>query len=118
MRSAQRGVTLVGLIIGLTVLVFLALLAMKLIPVYMEYYTARNAILAIARSQQGGSVNDVRRAWESRSAVDDITAVKGSDLEISKDGNQLVLGFAYRKEVPLFANLGVYIDFAASSRGD
>ena len=28
----------------------------------------------------------------------------------------MVIAFAYRKEVPLFANLGVYIDFAASSK--
>jgi hypothetical protein len=118
MRSRQSGVTLFGLIFGLTVLVFAALLAMKLIPAYMEYHTAKNAIQAIARSQQGGSLSDIRRAWEGRAAVDDISAIKGSDLEISKDGNHLVLSFAYRKEVPLFSNLGVYIDFAASSRGD
>jgi hypothetical protein len=118
MRSRQSGVTLFGLIFGLTVLVFAALLAMKLIPPYMEYHTAKNAIQAIARSQQGGSLSDIRRAWEGRAAVDDISAIKGSDLEISKDGNQLVLSFSYRKEVPLFSNLGVYIDFAASSRGD
>jgi Domain of unknown function (DUF4845) len=118
MRSRQNGVTLFGLIIGLVVLVFAALLAMKLIPPYMEYHTAKNAIQAIARSQQGGSLSDIRRAWEGRAAVDDISAIKGSDLEISKDGNHLVLSFSYRKEVPLFSNLGVYIDFAASSRGD
>ena len=29
----------------------------------------------------------------------------------------MVIAFAYRKEVPLFANLGVYIDFAANSKG-
>ena len=27
----------------------------------------------------------------------------------------MVIGFAYRKEVPLFANVGLYIDFAANS---
>jgi hypothetical protein len=29
----------------------------------------------------------------------------------------MVIAFAYRKEVPLFANLGMYIDFAANSKG-
>jgi len=28
----------------------------------------------------------------------------------------MVIGFAYRKEVPLFANVGIYIDFAASTK--
>jgi SAM-dependent methyltransferase len=52
---------------------------------------------------------------DCRAAIDNITAVKASDLDISKDGAGLAIGFAYRKEVPLFANLGVYIDFAANS---
>ena len=116
MRSRQSGVTLLGLIIGLVVLVFAALLAMKLIPPYMEYHTAKNAIQAIARSQQGGSMNDIRRAWEGRAAVDDISAIKASDLEISKDGNNLVLSFAYRKEVPLAEHVGLYIDYTADTK--
>jgi len=29
-----------------------------------------------------------------------------------------VISFAYRKEIPLFANLGVYLDFAANSKPD
>jgi len=50
-------------------------------------------------------------------AIDDITTVRPADLEISGEGNEIVIAFAYRKEVPLFANVGMYIYFAASSRG-
>jgi len=28
-----------------------------------------------------------------------------------------VIAFAYRREVPLFGNVGLYIDYAASSKG-
>jgi hypothetical protein len=35
---------------------------------------------------------------------------------VTKEGNEVVISFAYRKEVPLFANVGLYIDFAASSK--
>ena len=28
----------------------------------------------------------------------------------------MVIAFAYRKEVPLFGNVGLYIDFAATSQ--
>ena len=41
--------------------------------------------------------------------------IKGSDLDITKDGSGLVIAFAYRKEMSLVANVGLYIDFAASS---
>jgi hypothetical protein len=118
MQNKQRGVSLSGLFIGLFILILVALLGMKLIPAYMEYGTARNAIKAIARDKSNASPQEVRRAFEARAAIDDITAVRSAELDITKDGGEVVIGFAYRKEVPLFANLGVYMDFAASTRGN
>ena len=109
----QRGVTLMGLIILLFVVVFVALLGFKLIPAYIDFYTSKKAINAVAR--QGTTAAEIRRSFDNRSAIDDIK-VRSSDLEITKQGNDVVIGFAYRKEVPLFANVGIYIDFAASSK--
>ena len=117
MRTRQSGVTLMGLFITLLVVVVVALFGMKLIPAYIEYATAKNAIEAIARERNAQNAQEVRRAFESRAAIDNISAVKGADLEISKEGGGMVIGFAYRKEVPLFSNVGVYIDFAAYSNG-
>jgi hypothetical protein len=111
----QRGVSILGLIFVLVILVFVALLGFKLIPSVLEYRAMKGAIVAIARERQGGSVADIRRAFESRQVIDDFTAVNASDLEVTKQGNQVVIAFAYRKEIPLFANVGLYIDYAANS---
>ena len=118
MRNAQGGVTLTGLIIALFVLVFLALFVMKLLPAYIEYGTAKKAIEAIGRDRTGASTpQEVRRLFDARAQIDNIDVIKGSDLEVTKDGAGMVIAFAYRKEVPLFANMGMYIDFAANSKG-
>jgi len=115
LRHYQRGLSITGLIIGLVIFIFVALLGFKLIPAVLEYRAMKGAIVAIARERQSSSVADIRRAFDSRQAIDDFAAVKSSDLEITKQGNQVVIAFAYRKEIPLFANVGVYIDFAANS---
>ncbi|HET7365701.1 MAG TPA: DUF4845 domain-containing protein [Burkholderiales bacterium] len=117
MSGKQQGLSLVGLIIGLVVLAMVALFGMKVIPSYLEFRAAKNAIDAIARERPGATVADVRRAFENRSAIDDINTVKPSDLEITKEGNAIVIGFSYRKEVPLFNNVGLYIDYAARAGG-
>ena len=114
----QQGVTITSLVIALVIVIFTALLGFKLIPAFMEFRAMKSAISAIARERQGGTVTEIRRAFESRQAIDDFQSVKASDLDISKNGNQVVIAFAYRKEVPLFANVGVYIDFRASSAED
>ena len=114
----QSGLSMTALVIALVVLIFVALLGFKLIPAFLEFRAMKGAISAIAREKQGGTVAEIRRAFESRQAIDDFQSVKSSDLDISKNGNQVVIAFAYRKEVPLFANVGVYIDFAANTAGD
>jgi hypothetical protein len=116
-RGTQRGLSLVGLIVVLFVVIVVALLAMRLVPAYMEFGTAKSAIESIARDRETASPAEVRRAFDARAAIDDIRAVRATDLDIIREGGQVVISFAYRKEVPLFANVGVYIDFEATSRG-
>ena len=117
MRNRQRGVTLMGLIVGSVVLIFVALLGMKLLPAYIEYFSIKKAVTSVALENRGrgSAVNDLRRGFDARQAIDDFQAVKGSDLEITKAGDGFTVTAAYRKEVPLFANIGVHIDFTASS---
>lgn len=117
MRARQRGITLLGLIVGSFVVVLVALLAMRLLPSYIEYFTIKKAVVSISNEMRGrgGSAADVRRAFDARQAIDDFKAVKAADLEITKVGNDVQIVAAYRKEVPLFANIGIYIDFVAES---
>ena len=116
-HGRQAGVSLMGLIIGLIILAALALFAMKLIPSFMEFRSAKNAIQAVAREKQGASLVDIRRAFDNRATIDSIESVKGTDLDISKQGNEVTISFAYRKEVPLFTGVGLYIDYAARTGG-
>jgi|KBSMisStandDraft_5_1062788.scaffolds.fasta_scaffold60920_4 hypothetical protein len=114
----SRGLSLIGLIMVLFILIVLALFGMKILPAYIEYGTAKKAIEAIARDRSGASTpQDARRLFDNRALIDNITVIKGSDLDITKDGSGLVIAFAYRKEMSLVANVGLYIDFAASSAG-
>jgi hypothetical protein len=107
-----------GLIVGSVVLVFVALLGMRLLPSYLEYFTIKQALAAIGNEMRGrdAQINEVRRAFSSRAIIDDIKSVEANDLVISKQGNDYDIAVAYRKEIPLFANIGVYIDFEASSK--
>ena len=116
MRNRQRGLSIMGLIFGSVVLVFVLLLGMKLFPPYLEFFTAKKHITQIAQEQRAGTVGSVRQAWQLKTAIDDVSAINEKDLEITKDGGEIVISFAYRKDVPLFANVGVYLDFAATSK--
>jgi len=115
MRNGQRGVSIMGLLTVLVIAIVLALFAMKIIPSFMEFRTAKAAIEAI--SKQAQSPGDVRRLFENRAAIDDIQTLKPTDLEITRDGNQVVIAFAYRKEIKLFGPVGLVIDYVANTKG-
>ena len=115
MRKQQYGVSIMGLLFILVIVIVVALFGMKVIPSVLEYRSAKAAIQAVARS--GASTPaDARRAFENRATIDNISPVRPQDLEITREGNQVVIGFAYRKEIPLFTGVGLYLDFAANSR--
>jgi hypothetical protein len=116
MRNKQRGVSFPVIFLIGVVLALAAVGAMKVWPAYSGFLTAKKAIVAIAAGEgRTGSVTEMRKAFDRRSAIDNITVVTPGDLEISKDGGEVVISFAYAKKIPLFANVSLLIDFAAST---
>ena len=98
------------------VLALAAVGAMKIAPAYTEFLTAKKAIAAIAAGEgRTGNVGEIRKAFDRRSNIDNITAVTPGELEISKDGGEVVISFAYEKKIPLFNNVSLLIEFAAST---
>ncbi len=42
-------------------------------------------------------------------------SITGQDLEVTKEGGELVISFAYTKKVPLFKNVSLVFDFEGAS---
>ena len=116
MRKNQLGVSLGGLMVGAAIFIVLAMLGMKLGPTYLEFFAIKKAVSAIAQEKRGATVLEIRKTFDARATIDDISTVKGADLEVTKEGSDLLISVNYRKEIPLFANVGVYIEFRAASK--
>lgn len=116
MRMKQLGVSLGGLMVGAGIFIALAMVGMKMGPSYLEFASIKKAVVAIAQEKPGASVIEVRKSFDARATIDTITTVQGKDLEVTKDGGELLIAASYRKEIPLAGNVGVYIDFRAVSK--
>ena len=114
--ARQRGLSLVGMIFVTGIIVLLAILIMKVAPEVIEYYKIMQDISATAKdSAASGSVADARRAYERRAIVDQISSIQPQDLEVTKDGNRIVISFAYEKRISLFGPVSLLIEFEGSS---
>ena len=111
----QRGITLLGMALICVVIVVVAIGGLKIAPAYIEYFTVKKAIVGVAQTTSKGTVAEVRQAFDWRAQIDDIDVIAAKDLEITKEGNDIVISFSYPKRISLFGNVSVVIDFAASS---
>jgi hypothetical protein len=112
----QRGVSLTGLIITLAVLGFLAVMAAKLLPAYIEYFTVKKMLAAMDQAgDTKGTVRDIRRSFDTRNAIEDVKSVRGEDLEITKEGGETVLTATWSTKVALVNNISACLDFMVTT---
>lgn len=111
----QRGVALSGLIFWGIVLALAAVLGMKVLPTYLEYFKIlKGAKATVAKAGPESTVVDIRKTFD-RFAEIDMLDFKSTDLDISKDGGRIVIEFAYEKRIPLFSNVSLLIDYKGST---
>lgn len=113
----QRGLSLIGLLITSAVIVFFALVGFKLLPSYIEYYTVQKILVDIGRAPEvrGGAIRDVQAAFDRRAAVDNVSSIRGQDLEVTKTGDGWELVATWSARVPLFGNVNICVDFEAKN---
>lgn len=100
MKRGQRGVSVIGMVFVGIIVALLVVLAAKVVPTVTEYMAIQKAVNRAAQS--GNTVTEIRNAFERAKTADYFEAVSGKDLEISKDGDRIVVEFAYDKEIHLF----------------
>ena len=112
--SRQRGLSLIGLIfVGLIVVALLAL-GFKIVPAVIEYIAIERAVQKI--KNEGTTVRDIQTAFERHRTIDDITSITAGDLDITKEGDKVVISYAYQKKIPILDNVSLVIDFAGTTR--
>ncbi|HCB15321.1 MAG TPA: hypothetical protein DEP36_17385 [Gammaproteobacteria bacterium] len=108
-KDQQRGMTVIGMLLVLILIAFAVLIAMKVIPIYIEYYTIKSTIESIRKEPQLAqmSVQDIHKAIQRRFDVGYVEKVNASDLKIKNAPNGRMLELVYDDERELF--YGLYI---------
>lgn len=112
-RRKEQGLSLTGLIVLLAIVGFIAVMAMKVVPTFTEYMSIKKAIATI--KAEGGSIPEMRAAFNRQAEVGYIDAIDGKDLTIVKNGDDAEISFAYQKVIPLVGPVSLLIDYAGST---
>lgn len=111
--KSQRGISLIGLILSLGVIVLIAMLAMKVVPTAIEYTSIRKAI-GVAKTG-GTTVNEIQNAFDKQAEVGYITSISGKDLVITRDNGNIEVSFSYQKKIPLFGPATLLLEYEGTT---
>lgn len=112
MRHRQRGVSVPGMLAVGAVVALLVVLLARLVPTVIEYQAVQKAV---NRAATGTTVAEIRTLFNKTAAIDDISALSGNDLQISKENNQVVVAFEYEREIHLFGPAYLLMRYAGRS---
>ena len=111
--AAQRGITLVGLIMALAILGMLGIVGLKVVPTIFEYQAIKKAIQTSRMS--AATPRDVQTAFDKQANVGYIESISGKDLVIVKNGNEFDVSFAYDKKIPLVGPASLLLEYEGTT---
>ncbi|HAS52167.1 MAG TPA: hypothetical protein DCS21_10670 [Gammaproteobacteria bacterium] len=109
----ERGMTVIGMLLLIVVIGFMLLIAMKVIPMYMEYYKIKATVASIRKEPQLAQMSaaDLQRAIQNRFDSGYVERLQARDLKIRNDAETRgrVIELIYDHEQELFYKLYVVL---------
>ena len=114
MKQQQRGMTIWSWLFVLGTIGFIALVTMKLFPIYMENMSVKKAVNQVAQAEGAGSFNK-RTAWTALTKqfyVDEVRSVEEDDVAVeTNDDGVRELVVAYEVRTSLMYNVDMVVWF-------
>jgi hypothetical protein len=98
-KSKQRGISFIGLVFVAGVIGAAGVVAAQIFPTALEFMAIQKA--AQKAAQEGQTPAEVRTIFDRAGSIDDIKSVSGKDLEVTKEGDKVVVAFSYQREIAL-----------------
>lgn len=113
----QRGMTFIGLVLVIAAVVFFAVLGMKVVPAYIEFFSVKKIINKIANETNFNEMNnkEIAQAFDNSASVNYVSVIRGKDLIIEKGQSGNVVTAEYQVTIPIVANASVLLDFSATT---
>ena len=112
-KSRQKGMTFVGLVFVAIVVAVTGIVAAQVFPTLVELQAVQKAT---QRASEGSSVVDIRTLFDKQAAIDDIKSISGKDIEITKEGDKVVVKFSYQREIHLVGPAFLTLKYAGRSK--
>ena len=113
MKSKQQGMSMLAALCVLGVILFFATLAVRLAPIYLDYWTLSRIITDIAEEDRttDATPGSVRKELSSRFITNRIESVNLKDIKLSTDKKGIIIDARHEKRVPIMFNVDAVVHF-------
>ena len=112
MQTNQKGLTAWGMIIIIALIGFFTLLAVRLVPVYLENYKVTKSLdTLLGTAIEDRSSAGLMKMFMRRMEVNDIEHVRQQDIKMEKQDNGFVMDVNYEVRVPIIGNVDAVVKF-------
>jgi hypothetical protein len=107
----QGGMTVIGMLLSIMVIAFVALIGMKVVPMYIQYFSIKSTIESIRKEPQLAQMSplDIQNAIQKRFDIGYVDRITARDLKIRSERSGRVLDLVYQDERSLFYGLHVVL---------
>ena len=109
MKRMQRGMTMIGFLITLAVVIFFVYCGMKVVPMYIEFYSVKKALASMAKEADLANApkDKIRASFARHMQIDYVSVIKPEMLKIETTDAGYNLLVDYERREALIANLDV-----------
>jgi len=109
----QQGMTLIGWMLVFMLAAVIALVALKLIPVYLDGYKVYQSMASLAEddSAKGKNPTELRKLLLRRLDINMVTDVTSDNITFSNQGGKIAVEVDYEVRRQMFGNLYAVVVF-------
>lgn len=109
----QRGISVIGGLLVMIVVCFVALMVIRIVPIYVSYYMVKSTLERLQQdpASRQMSTSEIYNTLQKRFDIGYVTVVDARQVKISQQGKERILSLAYEDRRTLLGNLDIVASF-------
>jgi len=110
----QRGASMYSILIIGALVIYFAVTAIKLGPVYLDDYKIKSALEKAAHEFESGAVSksEIRTSVGKGLEINDINTIQPKQIELEESSTGVMIALDYEVRVPMFYNIDAMLKFS------
>ena len=113
-RERQRGMTLIGWVIVLGLIAFFSLLALRLVPIYLDIYRIKTVLKSLPQEPfiAQKTPYEIKQMLDRKLYINYVESVQANkDFKVEQKGNKTTVSIEHEFRTPFIGNVSLLVDY-------